>query len=157
MEPKVVTRNEKKVIGIDLRTSNQLEVHQSTAQIPKAWSRFTSDQILEQIPNQAHPSIVLGVYTDYESDQNGKFSLIVGTEVTSLDDIPEGMTGITVPPAKYLEFNFEGKLPDVVTNAWQQIWKYFADNADYQRTFSTDFEVYDRKQPDKVDIFIAVK
>ena len=156
MNPKVVTRNEKKVIGIAVRTSNQLEVHHSTAQIPKAWSRFAADKILEQIPNQAHKTTVLGVYTDYESDQNGKYSLIIGTEVTSLDDIPAGMTGITVPPAKYLEFKFEGKLPDVVTAAWQQIWKYFAGNADYQRIFSTDFEVYDSKHPDKVDIFIAV-
>ena len=156
MNPKVVTRNEKKIIGIETRTSNQLEVHQSTAQIAKAWSRFIEDKLLEKIPNKAHGNIVLGLYTNYESDQNGKYTLIIGTEVTSLDDVPEGMIGVSAPAAKYLEFHFEGPLPDTVTDAWQQIWKYFADNEEYRRSFTMDFEVYDNKHPDKVDIFVAV-
>jgi len=156
MNPKVVTRNEKKVIGLALRTSNQLEVHHSTAQIPKAWSRFTNENLLRQIPNKAYDNIMLGLYTNYESDQNGKYSLIIGTEVTSLDEIPEGMTGITAPAAKYLEFHFEGPLPSLATQAWQHIWKYFLDNQEYRRTFTMDFEVYNSQNPESLDIFVAV-
>ena len=66
------------------------------------------------------------------------------------------MIGVSAPAAKYLEFHFEGPLPDTVTDAWQQIWKYFADNEEYRRSFTMDFEVYDNKHPDKVDIFVAV-
>lgn len=157
MEPKVVTRNEKKVMGIEIRTSNQLEVHQSTARIPKAWQTFAEEKVLDRIPNKAHKKVLLGVYTDYESDHNGKYSLIIGTEVTSLDDIPEGMVGVTAVPAKYLEFQTEGKMPDAVISSWQSIWQYFAKHTEYQRTYTTDFEVYDTDKPDKVTIFVAVK
>lgn len=157
MEPKVVTRNEKKVIGIEIRTSNQLEVHQSTARIPKAWQRFMRENVVDNIPNKAHKKTFLGVYRDYENDHNGKFSLILGTEVVALDKIPDGMVGIHVAPAKYLEFNFQGQLPDVVLMGWQFIWKYFSEHSEYHRTYVTDFEVYDTDHPDKVDIFIAVK
>jgi len=157
MEPKVVTRNEKKVIGIEIRTSNQLEGHQSTARIPKAWQKFYDEKVLEQIPNKAHKKVVLGVYTHYDSDHNGKYSLILGTEVTTLDDIPEGMVGITAVPAKYLEFNAEGPVPDIVVSSWQYIWKYFSQHTEYQRTYTTDFEVYDAGKPEKVTLFVAVK
>lgn len=156
MNPKVVTRNDKKVIGIEIRTSNQLEVHQSTAQIAKAWSRFAKDKLLEKIPNKAHGNIALGLYTNYESDQNGKYTLIIGTEVTSLDDVPEGMIGVNAPAAKYLEFHFEGPPPSLASEAWQQIWKYFTDNQEYRRTFTTDFEVYNNTQEDSLDIYVAV-
>lgn len=157
MEPKIVTRNEKKVIGIEIRTSNQLEVHKSTARIPKAWQTFVTDNVLQRIPNKAHKTVVLGVYTQYESDHNGKYSLVIGTEVTSLDNIPEGMVGLTVVPSKYLEFNIKGQIPDVVVSSWQGIWKYFSEHKEYQRTYTTDFEVYDTDHPDKVDIFVAVE
>lgn len=156
MNPTVVTRNEKKVIGFEIRTSNQLEAHQSTAQIPKAWSRFMNENCLEQIPNKSHNNIMLGLYTNYESDQNGKYSLIIGTEVSSLNEIPNGMTGISAPAAKYLEFHFEGPSSTLASGAWQQILKYFADGNDYVRTFAMDFEVYDVSRPDCVDIFVAV-
>jgi predicted transcriptional regulator YdeE len=156
MKHKVVTRNEKKVIGIEIRTSNQLETHLSTAKIPKAWQEFFDCKMLANIPNKSYENTVLGVYTNYESDQNGRYSLVIGCEVTSLDLIPDGMTGICVAPVKYLEFNVEGNMPDVVIETWQYIWNYFSKSTEYQRTFTTDFEVYDLNHPKKVDIFIAV-
>lgn len=157
MDSKVVTRNEKKIIGVEIRTSNQMETHQSTAKIPGAWSSFYKNDIPAKIPNRAEANIILGVYTRYESDHNGKYSLILGAEVTTLDNIPDGMTGITVPPAKYLKFCGKGKIPDVAIEMWQKIWASSSGNPDYKRTFTTDFEVYNSDNPDTLDIFIAVK
>jgi predicted transcriptional regulator YdeE len=58
---------------------------------------------------------------------------------------------------QYRKFEAKGKMPEAVVQAWQEIW---ANDADLDRKYTADFEVYGAKsqQGDDsvVDIFIAV-
>ena len=111
MEPKLVTKDEIKLIGIETRTTNQREADPAMAKIPGLWQRFFTESIEEKIPNKTNAGARFGTYTNYESDHTGEYSLIAAAEVSSLADIPEGMTSLTIPPGKYLVFPVEGEMP----------------------------------------------
>ena len=155
IKPNVVTKDEKKIIGIEARTSNSAETNSQTAKIPTLWQKFF--QLEEKIPNRKNADVILGTYTNYESDYNGEYSLIVSLEVGSLDDIPDEMVGAAIPATRYLVFTAEGQMPAALIKTWTQIWQYFSANPEFQRAFTTDFELHDKNDESKVEVYIAVK
>ncbi len=150
VKQKFVTENEKFFIGLELRTSN-LEM---PSQVKGHWERFYKE-FFHQIPNRVHGSI-LALYTDYEGDYTKPFSYIIGCEVSSVDEIPEGMVGRVIPKAHYALFPSDGPFPTALVETWQKVWK-----ADIHRTYTSDFEFYgsdfDPIKNPKVDIYIAVE
>ena len=154
MEPNIVTQDEKKIIGVEARTSNREESNLQTGKIPALWQKFF--QIEAIIPNRKTTNTILGTYTSYESDYKGEYSLIVSSEVSSLDEVPEEMVGATIPSARYLVFTAEGEVPAALIRAWEYIWKYFSDNPPYERAYTTDFELHDKRNQSKVDLYIAI-
>jgi len=159
-ETLATTLSEIKVIGVELRTSNAREANPATAQIGGLWRRFLEENLIEKIPHRKEAGVILGVYTNYESDHTGMYSLVLSTEVTDLDSVPEGMVGLTIPAGQYLVFPARGPIPDAVIEAWQKIWSYFPSSSGSQRAYTSDFERHqwnaETQQPD-VDIYIAVK
>lgn len=100
MISKLVSIKERKVAGIEIRTTNQEEMNPGTARIPGPWERFYQERILKRIPNKKPNSFPLGgVYCKYESDHTGPYSLLVGTEMFDPNVIPEEMTTLTILPA----------------------------------------------------------
>src|SRR4051794_19458744 len=97
------------VVGVAARTTNRAEADPATATIPALWQRFFREQ--EQIPGRRDRDIVVGVYTAYESDHTGEYSLIVGGEVSDTSSVPEGLVSVVVPPGRYLVFSAEGEMP----------------------------------------------
>ena len=100
---------------------------------------------------------VYAVYTDYEKDHTKPYTTIVGYAVENVNAVPEGLVAKSIAGENYTKFTAKGKLDaGVVYNEWLNIW-----NAPIDRTYTTDFEVYDEKaanpQDAEVDIFIAVK
>lgn len=142
------------VIGICVRTTN--ENGQATKHIPALWGKFINEGTLEKIPGKIDNTIYC-IYTDYEKDHTKSYTTILGCKVQNLDNIPNEMVGKNVDEASYEKFIAKGNLMQgAVLNEWKKIW-----NADVQRTFTADFEVYDEKSKNpenaEVDIFIAVK
>jgi len=160
MEPTLTALPETKSVGVELRTSNAREANPVTAQIPGLWRRFMEENLIEKIPNRKEAGVILGVYTNYESDHSGMYSLVLSTEVTSLDSVPEGLVGLTIPAARYLVFPARGPMPDATIETWQKIWSYFTPSSKIQRAYTVDFERHqwdaETQQPE-VDIHIAVK
>lgn len=146
-----------KIIGIEVRTSNQMEADPRTAKIPGLWKKFLEERAEEKIPNRKTAHTLLAAYTHYESDYNGPYSLIASSEVSSLDDIPAGMVGITIPAAKYLVFTAKGEMPDALIETWGYIWKYFSKPSNYKRAYTADFELYEKTKNSEVDIYIAIR
>lgn len=143
-----------KAAGLEIRTSNAAEMNAASAKIPGLWGRFYQ----EKIPSIAHANInarVVGIYSKYASDHNDAYSLLAGVEVSTLDAIPDGITGITIPPNNYLVFTAHGSMPQALIQTWVAIWEYFSQGQKYQRAYTYDFELY--QAPDRVDIHIAVK
>lgn len=108
------------VKGINIRTDNQ-----SIEEIIDLWSKVGKVNLKEEL---------YAVYSNYESDHNGKYDLLVGSLKNDLKD------SIQVKEGKYLVFELEQGTPDKVGAMWQKIWQ---DTEIYkQRLFTTDFEHY---------------
>lgn len=60
-----------------------------------------------KIVNSVNPQVYFG-YTDWSGNDNGYIYYLPSVQVTDLEDIPEGMTGITIPAHKYVVFRFVG-------------------------------------------------
>ncbi len=82
------------VIGIFVRTTNVN--NKALKDIGDLFGNFVRQNIIEKIPNKMTEDIYC-VYTDYETDFNGPYTTIIGCKVSSLNDIPTGLIGKTIP------------------------------------------------------------
>ncbi|MEB2301370.1 effector binding domain-containing protein [Lysinibacillus xylanilyticus] len=158
-EPVVMNKESFQIVGISARTSNANEIT-AQAKIPQLWSDFYQQNVVGQIANAVN-HVTYGLYSDYETDVNGEYSITLGVEVLAADEIPEGMFVKTMPAAKYLVFTSDkGSFEEVVVKAWQDVWAWFASSG-VERTYTGDFEMYDERcanpQEAQVDIYIAIK
>ena len=142
------------IIGLSIRTSN--DPGRAEKDIPALWATFMSKNTIANIPNIIDANIHC-VYTDYEGDHTAPYTVVLGMRVSSLEMIPETMTGMSFSGGDYKSYSAAGNLEEgIVYQAWSKIW-----NDDINRAFTADFEVYDASKPDPsntaVDIFIALK
>lgn len=157
MQHQLVKKDETQVVGIQVRTSNQMEMDQTTARIPGLWQKFLRERLMDKMPNRTDTQYIYGVYSDYESEHDAFYSLLVGVEVDTLDNVPDGMIALTIPAAKYSVFTARGRMPDALIETWGHIWQYFSEISEYTRSYTTDFELHDKNKRDQVDIYIALK
>lgn len=150
MKYKIEKKEKKFVIGITVRTSN--EDGRFLKEVPPLWDRFFSEEIVGKIPNRINKGF-LAVYTDYEGNFTKPFTYIIACEVSSLDNIPEGMVGIEIPAARYATFTAKGEFPISLLQTWGSIW-----NSDIKRSYTTDFELYsaDFNPQNKPEIKVCV-
>jgi len=156
-EPRLVSLYGKYIVGWEVRTTNQDEMDPAKAKIPGVWKRVYKENLAGQIVEAKEPGVMLGAYTRYQSDTGGPYSLIVGAEVADLENVPQGMAGITVLAQEYMIFTSCGDVPQSVIDGWGAVWKYFAEHTALTRAFTTDFERYDNSKPGVVEIYIAVR
>ena len=138
-----------RIAGLAARTSNAREMDPGKAAIPGLWQRFMQEQ-----PKAGASAAVYSVYTEYESDVNGAYTVVIGRQA-DIGAIAEKT--VTIPAGKYLEFTSTGEMPAAVVNGWKQVWEYFARSEAPARAYTADFEVYDPATPETVKIWIAVK
>ena len=150
-KPQLVQMPEMLVMGVEIRTTYARENNPGSAEMSKLWNRFLAEQLWLDVPVAVQPEIFYGVYTDY-SHRYSDCTAIVAIEVSSIDNPPESMVGVTIPAGNYLVFTTKAT-PISVSKTWQQIGKYFCDTA-YDRAYTTDFE---RHEPTGVSIHIAIK
>lgn len=146
MEHEIVSKGDFKVIGLTKKISNE----NAQSEIPQMWKNFILNNYLEEIPNKKSGNI-MALYTDYEGDHTKPFLYTIGCEVSSLDDIPKGLNGITIPGNKYALFTVSGGLPDSLIETWKFIWT----TDELERKFESDFEVV--KGPEEVLVYISLK
>ncbi len=119
------------VVGIAVRTSNK-----TAHEIGELWSRFYQSNAAGQIAPRLDDSLY-SVYTDYESDHTGSFTVLIGCAVPELTPVPEGMEKRVVSAGRYAVFPATGKVPESVVQAWSTVW-----NTPLDRLYGTDFERY---------------
>ena len=148
----IVTLDAFYVIGISVRTTNVN--NKALKDIGDLFGNFMGQNIIEKIPNKISDDIYC-VYTDYESDYNGPYTAIVGCKVSSLNEIPTGLIGQTIPDSKYQVYRSTGKLSISLAKTWEGIW-----NSDLNRRYSADFDIYGEKARDyenaEVDTYVAL-
>ncbi|MCW8346836.1 GyrI-like domain-containing protein [Vibrio sp. ZSDZ65] len=94
------------------------------------------------------------VYCNYESDVNGDFDVLMGSNEISSSNVE--LSSVSVLSGSYLKFESEGEFPAAVIAAWQSIWSYFASsNCEHERAYTTDFEHFESAS--KVSVYIALR
>lgn len=140
------------VAGISVRTINSDELNPVTARLPGLWGRFFTEGVAGQVPHSV-PGSIYGVYSAYESDLTGPYTLTAGVQVTQ--PVTGGpFTSVDVQGGDYLVFEANGPMPLTLIQTWAAIWAYFQTNRQYTRAYTTDFEEY--RGPDGVAIHIAI-
>lgn len=162
MKKELTSKPEIKLIGLSARTNNKNEFNPETSKIGKLAGQFWGQNLAAQIPQRKNPGVTLAVYTEYASDEHGDYTYFIGEEVNSFDNLPQGLEKLTIPAAKYQKLTTpSGKMPQVVIQAWQDIWKMSAKDFGGARAYQADFEVFDQRASDpanaSVDIYIGLK
>ena len=148
---KLIQVDKKSISGISVRTKNADEMQPQTSKIGGLWHQFYQ----EIAPTLQERATILGVYYNYASDASGEYSVMAGSDQVA-DSRNNFLENVAIQPGKYLVFKETGEMPQVVISTWSKIWDYFsADTADYQRAYTTDFELY--KSQNEIEIYIAVK
>lgn len=151
---------ELRLAGLSCRTTNSQEGGPN-GQLPGLWEAYFKDTIAERI-HAEHPHLIYALYTDYESDASGAYTVLIGHELSGSDSADlSGLESAVVPAAKYKVFTSnQGPVYEVVAEAWGRIWSYFQ-SSEEQRTYTGDYELYDARDfnPEDavVQIYIAVK
>jgi predicted transcriptional regulator YdeE len=152
MNPEFVDIPNARVIsGLTVRTSNARERDRRTAALPGLWARFAA---AAAGGDRGAPAAVFSVYTDYESDANGAYTVVVGQDAAPSAS-PERT--VRIPAGRYAVFTSSGEMPAAVVAGWGQVWAYFGTPGAPARAYSTDFEQYDPAEPSTVRIHIAVR
>lgn len=151
-----------KLIGLTARTNTKNEWNPQTAKIGELVTRYWEEDIASQIPNRKNSGVTLCVYTEYESNEHGDYTYFIGEEVESFEDMPANMKKLVIPAAKYQKFTTPpAEMPEVVIDAWREIWGMSAAELGGERAYVADFEVYDERASDpastSLDIFIGIK
>lgn len=139
----MVTLSQIYVRGYVIRTRNDIE-QTPNGQIGKTWER-----VRQKAPT--HPAAAL---FEYENDSNGYFTEIIGEECTALDELEQNEAVTRVPSGRYAKFSKQGKMPDIVLEAWQEVWQAEKSGV-LQRAYTVDFERYPGE--DQVELYIAIK
>lgn len=129
-----------RVIGIATRTSYDIE-NTIKRKIPLLWKRFYDERCFDKIPNKVEPSKIYAIYAEYDPDEFGNFTYVLGMEVSDFSRIPEGMIGKTIGGADYhVQESGQGPLTEVAPQAWDALSS--EKSIKKNRKYETDFEVY---------------
>ncbi len=148
--------------GITTRTNNKNELEGKNGKILACIQKYFGESLSEKIPSRKNPGTTYCVYSEYESDFNGEYNYFIGEEVSSFDSIPSGLKTMIIPAQSYIKFtNGPGPMPNVVQEAWHQIWRMSPEDLGGKRNYVADFEVYDKRASDQrnvvLDIYIGIQ
>ncbi len=124
------------VTGIAIHTSNQ----EAAKTIPEHWNKFFSEGIAAQIDGKLSDDIY-AVYTGFENEgfsNDGQYTFIIGVNVGTETEVPNGMVSISIPTGDYRVFDVEKGKPEKVFEKWIEIWGV----DDFDKAYVCDFEKY---------------
>ncbi len=133
------------VTGFSVRTQNRDEFNEKTAKLPNLWQQFYTSEL-------ATNANIFGVYSNYDSDANGPYTVTVGVKSNHAQT---QLSSVTIQAGNYLIFQGTGPMPAVVVETWKRVWEFFETNTDYRRNFISDFEAYSGS--DQIAIYIGLE
>ncbi len=149
--PEIVDLEEFMIIGLELVTTDK--DGEGFEKIPKFEEDYIAKGVADQIPNRVKPGLRYGLNTRRNGDY---YSFISGEEVSSLNYIPEGMTGEIVPAGKYAVFSVKGgPLPYKVIETIIYIYQAWLPTSDYQWVNKPGFNLYENAT-ERSDSYIKI-
>lgn len=148
MDYEIVTLKEKIAVGISARTSNTSP--EMGMVIGQLWNRFYNEGIYASIPDKVNAK-ALGIYTDYASDEKGKYTVMAACETSKVPENTGDLVIHRIPAGKYAKFVVKGDMQKAVADFWQELW-----TMDLPRTFHSDFEEYQNNDMENAEIHIYI-
>jgi len=134
------------IAGISVRTTNL--AGQSQVDIGNLWARFFAGNITAMIPAKLSNDLICA-YTEYESDMNGFYTVILGYKVDECYIVSNEISVVSVPFSTYQVYISTDAKPETVVQTWMQIWQ-----SDIPRAYQTDFDIY--LQDGRVESYISI-
>lgn len=118
MDTYFVQKPKMTVAGVSIRTTNEVEMGPD-GRLSQLWETYFQNNIAGQI-DTAQPEYVYALYTDYESDASGAYTVVIGHEVAMESHVEGGaLACAVVPESKYMVFTTKkGPVFEVVAQAW---------------------------------------
>jgi predicted transcriptional regulator YdeE len=147
------------VAGWLIRTKNADETG-GASKIGPLWQHFMQGNLVTEVPNRSDHALIV-VYSNYASDEKGEYDYLLGARVSSVENLPSGMTWRKVEPGTYaVILTDKGQMPGVLQAAWARIWNMTPAELGGKRAFVTDYEIYDQRSADlqsaQVEIHIGL-
>lgn len=153
MKYEIVEIEEKVVVGIKIKTTNQ--DGKAMQDIGMTWQKLFVDGIYEKIPNKVNHKTI-GLYTEYEADFTKPYVFMAGAEVSQEIRRDREIVSKIIPKGKYAKFVIIGDVQNSVGQAWQEIW-----NGNLKRKYTCDFEEYQNNSEDRqkqeIHIYVAIE
>lgn len=127
------------VAGHAIRTTNAAEAD-GTGLIPALWQRAAADAALLGLAGRSDDALY-AVLSDYESDQDGAYSQIVGIGIDDPREAPAGLAIVRLGDEPRVAFEAAGEMPQSLIAAWGSVWEQSAAGT-LDRTFTVDVEVH---------------
>lgn len=149
MEPRIVTRSAFTVVGMKVHGKNE------SNEIPKMWDALHPRAC--EIKDRIDDRVAFGVSANMD-ENTGAFDYVAGFQVSSAEELPEGMVRFDVPGGKYAVFATTlPRLGETFTHAYRT----WLPQSGYQPTGGPDFELYteafDPQDPNsEFDVYIPV-
>lgn len=153
MDPKIVVLETFHVVGMTQRfTPGKIDG------IPALWSRFMLR--VGEVPD-AVPGVHYGVGVDDRRVGDPGLLYTAGTAVTSVANVPEGMTAMTIPASRYAVFTHRGPVTHFAKTI-VAVWNHWLPASGLKPRHAPDFESYDRRfkmnSPDsEVDLYVPIE
>ena len=148
-------QNSLKIVGLSARARNK--IGEPNIEIMNLWAKFMTKNISEQIKNKVSHNIY-SIYTDYESNFMGEYTVLLGFAVEDLNDVPPDLVGRVFPEAQFEVIPAKGAMPDAVIQTWIDIWNK---DSTLNRAYNYDFELYtensQKGDQSVVDIYLSVR
>lgn len=148
MNYEIVNLEEKVVVGITARTKNSDENMPQI--IGGLWSDFYMKGIYNSIPNKVNEKSI-GLYSDYENNENGEYNITVCTEVSDAKNSNSNVVVRVIPKGRYAKFIVKGHMQRAVSEFWMNLW-----TVNLERTFTGDFEEYQDCNEDSAEIHVYI-
>ncbi len=162
MQRTLIALPEIKLAGISVRTSYNQELDKMKGNIFPCIQRYFHGALFERILNRKKPGTTFCAYSNYESDHQGAYTYFIGEEVSSFgDSLAEGLQRLIVPEQQYAKYTTSpAPMPDVIVNAWKEIWEMTPSELGGRPRYGTDFEIYDERAADHqrivLDVYVGI-
>lgn len=153
MNYKIIERDEIKLVGMMER------IIMPNNTIPQLWQEFNAR--FGEIKNKVENNSCYGVADNMAESHS--FDETVATEVSSFEDIPQGMITKIIPATKYLVFTHKGLLADgSLMKTYEKIYSEILPTLEFKIDNDFNFELYDERfkhdsEDSEFDIYVPVK
>lgn len=163
MQPVLKFLEEKKVIGMGTQFISALSPERNNnIVIPKLWEKFIprSHEIKSRL-NSTDLGICICIDEEKEKTHPDECFYMACTEVKSIQELPVGMTAMTIPAGNYAVFTHKGEV-EKINLTMKYIYGSWLPKSGKKLRDAPDIEVYDERfKPDsedsELDIYIPIQ